>query len=116
VSCQEKCQESSYSQCRDQESSDCTTQCNSSGAIFCDGAYVSASDVNACVSALNEFLSSKISVTGSGVCSGNQCSGSGSVSCAAAPGGDSPNGAAWVLCGVMGAALVSGLRRRRGRA
>jgi MYXO-CTERM domain-containing protein len=116
VSCQEKCQESSYAQCRSELSSDCTTQCNSSGAIFCNGAYVNASDVDTCVSALNEILTSKISITATGSCSGDECSGKGSVSCAtAAPGTDSSNGSLWAIFAAMGVALVGGARRERRR-
>jgi hypothetical protein len=118
ASCQEQCQQSSYQQCRSDESSDCTTQCNTTGgAIFCDGDYVGASDVESCVTALNEVLTVHITAAANGTssCSGNECTapGAATVACAAAPGGigGSGGGLPWAL-GAAFAAGIAGNRRR----
>jgi hypothetical protein len=115
VTCQEQCQESSYAQCRSELSSDCTTQCQqTTGAIFCNGNYVSAGDVNACVSALNQILTTHITANGTASCSGNECTAQGQVSCAAAPVGSTGDGVLWAL-GAAVAAVATGVRRRARR-
>jgi len=114
VDCQEKCQESSYSQCQSELANDCTTQCDQSGAIFCNGAYVSAGDVNQCVAALNQILTTQITANGEASCSGDQCSGHGTVTCAASGAGLASNGPVWAL-GAAIAVGIAGLRKRTRR-
>jgi MYXO-CTERM domain-containing protein len=94
------------------------TQCQSTGAIVCNGEYVSASDVQQCVTSLNAVLTTQINATvtatGSSSCDGGECSGQGTVngkvSCAAAPG--SAGGPCWAF----GAALVGVIASVRRRA
>jgi MYXO-CTERM domain-containing protein len=94
------------------------TQCQSTGAIVCNGQYVNTSDVEQCVAALNGVLTAQISATttatGSSACDGSACgaqeSTTGKVSCTAAPGGNS-NGLFWALgAGALG--VIAGARRR----
>ena len=113
VQCQESCQESSFETCRSQLSSDCSTQCNSSsGAIFCNGQYVDANDVNACVDALNGILS--VHVTSH--CSGDECTvqASGSVNCDTAPSRSWPIG--WAGVGMAFVGVTGAVARRRRQA
>jgi hypothetical protein len=101
------------------------TQCQSSGAIFCDGNYVSTGNINQCVSALNSMLSTQINVMASATttCDGGDCTTTGTVnaksscSIASSPGagGNSGPGALWPI-GVGLAAVIGGLRRRSRRA
>ncbi len=115
--CQEQCQESSYAQCRADLANQCTTQCQESlGAIFCNGSYINASNVEQCIQQLDQILSAKIAVSGSSSCTGDQCSGEAqgkaSLSCSAATAGTAAGGL-WAI-GVAGAAVVA-VRRRRER-
>jgi hypothetical protein len=117
ATCQEQCQESSFAQCRSELASQCTTQCQQSiGAIFCNGSYISASDVEACIQELNTVLTVKIDASGSSSCTGNDCTGKGSatVSCAAAPVGTA-NGSFWAAVTAVLAAAMAGARRRHRR-
>ena len=115
ASCQEQCQESSFTTCKNELANDCTTQCQQSvGAIFCNGSYVAASDVDQCVSALNAVLTVKIAATASGSCSGNECNGTATVkttnvSCAATPA--RPARSLWAF-GTAIVALIAATRRR----
>lgn len=118
VTCQEDCQESSFDQCKNDLSNQCVTQCQgSTGAIVCNGSYVAADDVQQCIDALNGILSVQISATGSSSCSGDQCSGSATVTakslCSTSP-GDSSNASLWGLFAVVGVGLI-GARRRMTR-
>jgi hypothetical protein len=84
--------------------------------VICDGQFVNANDVDACVAEIEAALNIEVEVNGSaeGECAGNECSGEakGSVSCALAPiqAPTSP----WlglIAAGVAGALVVA--RRRR---
>ncbi len=87
------------------------------GAIFCNGSYINASDVEQCIQALNGVLTVKIEATASGSCSGNECSGEaqgkGVVSCSAAP-AEPAGGILWAA-GAAVAAAIAGVRRRTRR-
>jgi MYXO-CTERM domain-containing protein len=117
TTCQEQCQESSYDQCRTQLANNCTTQCQGeTGAIFCNGEYVNASDLQQCIDALNAILSVQISATGSASCDGGECNAEGAVTtkttCAASP-MDRRSGALWAFGAVGLAAIVAKRRRAR---
>jgi hypothetical protein len=102
------------------------TQCQDSGALFCDGSYVSANDVTQCISTLNTMLTTQISAnvtaTSSTTCDGGDCTTTGTVnaktSCSVASspgtGNDSGVGALWPF-GAAFAAVLGGLRRRSRR-
>jgi hypothetical protein len=117
ANCQEQCQESSYSQCKSELSNTCTTQCQqSTGAIFCDGSYVSADNVEQCISALNSMLSAQINATGSSSCDGGQCTASGTLtaktSCSIGSAvGAVSGGALWPIGAAL--AITVACRRRR---
>jgi MYXO-CTERM domain-containing protein len=115
TTCQEQCQESSYAQCRSQLASQCTTQCQESvGAIFCDGNYINASDVEQCIAALNGIITVKLEASGSSSCTGNDCTATGTakVSCSAAPVG-APSGSLWAFGAVIAGAFAAFRRRTR---
>jgi MYXO-CTERM domain-containing protein len=93
------------------------TQCNgATGAIFCNGNYVNASDVDQCIAALNGVLSVQISATGSSSCGDDDCNAQGSVttktSCSASPGGQA-GGEALFAFGAVFAAIAVARRRAR---
>jgi hypothetical protein len=100
------------------------TQCQSTGAIVCNGDYVNASNVQDCVTALNGVLTSHISAsgvaTGSSECDGGQCSAegtvSGKISCAVGP---QERAGSSLAVGAMGAlgliATARRVTRRRAR-
>jgi hypothetical protein len=118
-----KCQDSSIATCKQQLSSECTTKCQDTGAIFCNGSYVSAGDVQGCIDALNDILTTKISATitasGTNTCTGNNCSGTGTTtskfSCASAPssGPDGLLGLGALGLGFAGAAFRRVRRSKR---
>ena len=98
----------------------CEAQCDApSGALFCNGQYVNASDIEACISYLaTQGVDVDVSARGSLSCGLDGCEGSSdsSLGCSAAPGasasGVSGIFAALGLAGLAG--FFAARRRRRG--
>jgi hypothetical protein len=87
------------------------TQCNQSvGAIFCDGSYINATDVEQCVSDLNGVLTVKINASGSAKGTVNT-----TVNCSASPVPAESADGAFVAIGLAAAAAAIGARRRARR-
>jgi hypothetical protein len=96
----------------------CDAQCKRpEGVIMCDGQFVDANDVDACVAAIEAAIDIEVEGSASSDCSGNECSAEaeGSVSCAVAPGSSGSRG--MVGFSLLGALVAgAGMARRRRRA
>jgi hypothetical protein len=99
----------------------CNVQCQQpSGALFCDGQYVHASDVEACIEYLaTQGISVDVSARASLQCGPSGCTSTGSASVASACAVSTPAGgddaALGIGVGVMGLALVLNRFRFRAR-
>jgi hypothetical protein len=98
----------------------CRVQCQEpSGALFCNGQYVGASDVGSCINALLEQgLQVDVSARGEVTCDLSGCNSSGSASaggfaCAASPGQESPLPATAVALGMVAVGISAARRRNR---
>jgi hypothetical protein len=126
--CQAACSECCHGYCTTHYNFDCDFQCladvqggcsvqcqEPSGAIFCNGQYVHASDVQACIEYLaTQGITVDVSARASGTCDLHGCTGTGSASgCAASPG--SANGLAGALAFGAAAAVAGAIRSRRGK-
>jgi hypothetical protein len=109
MSCQISCQENASASC----TGGCKTQCQQpSGAIFCDGHFVDASDVQSCIDALVAAVNIHVALSGQGSCTGNTCQASAKASCGQiAPGNVPPLSPALIGLGL--AATAAGVARRR---
>lgn len=135
--CQEHCDKCCVGSCQTQVNFDCDFGCMAdvevnckasctkpAGGIFCNGQYVNATDVEACIKHLaTKNLNVDVSARASGGCTSGNCSGQGSVSiskpnvpgsgggCASTPGSSNGVSAVLALLGVvLGASLI---KRRR---
>jgi len=93
---------------------DCGVQCDAvAGAIFCNGQYVHASDVQACVNyLLTQGIKVDVSARGNVMCDATGCHGGGS-GCEAAPFGvGGPGFGRFAWCGVLAAMALTALVRR----
>ena len=113
--CDISCQEMGYASCESQLQGGCQGQCSApTGALFCNDQYVpvNPTQIASCESQLSSLLN--VSVTGSGSCSGNTCTGAASASCGQiAPGALPPlTESVFGLAAVVGAI---GATRRRAR-
>jgi hypothetical protein len=130
TNCQEHCTKCCTGSCTTQVNFDCDFQCFASlqggctaqctapqGAIFCNGQYVHASDVQACVTYLaTQGINVDVSARGSATCDLNGCKGVGSASgagCMMSPGSNAGlfGGVAW---GAI-ACVMARIRRRKGK-
>jgi hypothetical protein len=100
----------------------CKAQCDApSGALFCNGQYVGASDVDACINALlAQGLQVNAEAKGEVKCDLNGCDALGSANvgglgCSAspAPGSESPFAAMALAVGIAGAGISAARRRSR---
>lgn len=97
----------------------CTLQCQQpAGAIFCNGQYVHASDVQACIAYLAEQgVTVDVSARGSLECNGAGCQSEGSAAASACAvstlGAPGENGAAGLALAGAAIALVAARARRR---
>lgn len=115
VDCQIDCQGEAYVDCKANLEPICDAQCRRpEGVVMCDGQFVDAADVNACVAAIEAAIDIEVEGSASSECSGNECSAEaeGSVSCAVVPGED-PSRAPWNLAALGALFTVSVWRRGR---
>jgi hypothetical protein len=76
LTCDETCQSTGYASCESMLMGGCQTQCMTlKGALFCDGQFIDASNVDQCMSDLKALLNITVTASSSGSCSGNMCSG-----------------------------------------
>jgi hypothetical protein len=133
TNCQEHCTKCCSGSCTTQVNFDCDFSCMAdvevnckaqcqkpAGGIFCDGQFVNATDVQACIAYLASKLAIKVDISatasGSSGCTGDECGaeGSGSVKasgCAASPGSNNGVAGAFGLAGGLG--IVAFVRARR---
>jgi MYXO-CTERM domain-containing protein len=124
--CTAKCEASCSGSCQVEADVDCNIGCEAdleggckvqceepSGAIFCNGQYVDATDVEACIAYLAENFS--INLSGSIECTGTECVAQvGCGACMTAPSSSgSPLDLAALGAGALGVAAVIARRRRR---
>jgi MYXO-CTERM domain-containing protein len=88
----------------------CTAQCTEpSGGLFCNGQYVNATELEACIVALaNEGVQVDVSARGSVTCDLSGCDGEGSSGCSMTQAGGGSVGLA-----LFGLALLYWRRRRK---
>jgi len=114
-SCDIMCQENYSVMCSTTVQGGCNTQCSAiTGALFCNGEYVDLDNVNlqACEAQLSSLLNVNVSVSGSGSCSGGNCSGAASSSCGQiAPGAMPPVSESLFAVG-LGVGVIGAFRRR----
>jgi hypothetical protein len=116
--CSVKCQVKDSSSC-DITPASCTESCNGTGGVVvCNGqvVYVASSAAAAgqwYVSHLDaQFDVSKLMVTASASCSGDQCNAK--AACSASPGPSSTNGGGFLLAG-LGFVTIAAVRRRKSK-
>lgn len=117
IDCQIDCQGEAYLDCKTNMAEVCNAQCKRpEGVILCDGQFVDANDVNACVAAIEAAIDIEVEGSASSECTGNQCSAEaeGSVSCAVAPVHSGASGVG-SLAALGALAAVAGMARRRRR-
>lgn len=103
MDCQIGCQGELYVQCKTDFQATCEAQCEApSGAIFCEGQFIEASNVDDCVDALRNLLNAKVEFHA-------EASASASVTCAVA---DEPGRGGAALLG-FGLLCLAGLAWRR---
>lgn len=103
-------------QCFAKLSGGCDVQCKDpKGAIFCNGQYVGASDVDQCISYLStQGIKVDVSARGTVDCNLSGCKGTGSATgCSASPGVNA--GAGGAALAILGLAAGMTARRRRQR-
>lgn len=121
ATCNINCQAQGEASCETQITGGCTAACSSpKGAIFCNGQFVNASDVDNCVDALKSLLNIQVSGSASSSCDGGTCEaeaqGQASASCSAAP-GESPvsGGMLFAAIGMFGAAVARRKSQKKNR-
>ena len=132
TNCQEHCQTCCTGSCVTQTNYDCDYDCfaklqggcevqceDPSGAIFCNGQYVDAADVEACINELAEKgITVNVEARGEVTCDLNGCTGDGSASagiCSVSNVGLDGAAASGLSLGVLGIAIGLGARRRNNK-
>jgi len=113
--CVLSCQTDNYEDCQTETVNTCNTTCkDKGGALFCDGQYISASDLQACADQLASEFSFNIDVTAHAVATvTNKTDGTkNEVKCSFAPPASGGGGAA-ALGALAALGIVLGRRRRR---
>jgi hypothetical protein len=122
ASCNIDCQAKGEASCEATVTGGCKAQCTQpKGALFCDGQFVNASNLDDCVSSLVDLLHIQVSGSASSECDGGECSaeaqGQASASCSAAPNAgsnESPIGGSTLFAGV-GLLGIAVARRKKNR-
>lgn len=127
--CKEHCEQCCFGGCTTQVNFDCDFNCfaelkggcevqcsEPKGALFCNGQYVYASDIDACIQhLLAQGISVDASATASATCDANGCDLGAALDsgCAAAPGKTTGEAEGVMLLGVLGLGYAAARRRRR---
>lgn len=114
IDCQVKCQAPEFGTCQANISGGCKTQCESDGALFCDGEFIDhGGRLKECVAAIDAYITSHVKVYGeaSAECGDGSCmaEASAGISCecrSTEEGGPSP----WWTASLL---TLLGIRRRR---
>jgi hypothetical protein len=123
--CDEHCNTCCQGSCDTQLNFDCDLSCTAKveancdvacakpeGAIFCNGQYVNATDLKACITYLaTRSIKVDTSASGSLSCSGTDCAGVGELKGCST--GASANGYGFGMLAVVGTAMLRRLSRRR---
>lgn len=89
MDCQVSCQAEGYVDCKAELQGGCEAQCDSGdGAVFCDGQYAQATNIDDCVAAIEAAFNIEVKGYADAECSGNSCKAEAGCSCSA-PGGSS---------------------------
>lgn len=130
TNCQEHCQTCCTGSCTTQVNYDCDYQCFATlqggcdvqcekpdGALFCNGQFVNAADVDACITFLaNQGITVDVTARGEVKCDLNGCDGTGSAAagvCSVSNVGMESAAASTLSLGVLGLAMGLGARRRK---
>ncbi len=118
IDCQIDCQASGYVDCKASLQGGCEGACDApEGALFCDGQFISTSNVESCVAALEDAFNITVTYYANAECSGNTCKAEAGVGCSTAPESTSTGwGAAGILLGLASAGLTAARRVRRRKA
>ena len=111
-SCDISCQEMGYASCQTMVTGGCTAQCSEpQGALFCNGQFINLdpSQLEACQAQLTSLLN--IQFSGSGSCSGGNCTAAGTASCGQIAPGAMPMSEGFLAVG-LGAGIIGAVRRR----
>lgn len=118
LDCQISCQSELYVECKAELQGGCEVQCEApEGALFCNGQFVNASNVESCADAIIAAFDIEIEGYASAECEGNRCSAEAGASCACAQAPGAP-GFGWIVgLGLAGAtaglSVARRLRRRK---
>jgi hypothetical protein len=115
LNCDVSCQAKGYAGCTSSLQGGCQAQCTApSGAVFCNGQWINASDVQNCVNQIESLFNIQVSGSAMAGCEGGTCSaeaqGKASASCDMSPNAPPISGGLLFL-GVGG--LAAGIVRRR---
>jgi hypothetical protein len=121
LNCQIDCQTTVYTECEEELVKTCETTCkDDGGAIFCDGQFLSTTDLDGCVDEIAADLSIEIKVTAEVACDGDSCEAKSTVEkagsalgCSVSDGGAGGSGPGASMFGLGLALLV--FRRRASR-
>ena len=115
LNCYVNCEGSASASCQSMLSGGCQAQCTApSGAVFCNGQWINASDVQSCVNQIESLFNVTVSGSASAGCEGGTCTaeaqGQASASCDMSP--NAPPISGGLLCLGLGG-LAAGIMRRR---
>jgi MYXO-CTERM domain-containing protein len=109
VDCQIDCQADGFASCTADVQGGCEAQCQKpEGALFCDGQFVDASNLEECKAALKALFDIEVYAEGSASCEGNTCQAEGEVGCSCTADPGAPG-----LAGLLGFGALVAMRRRR---
>ena len=127
ATCKAKCDASCSGSCDVRADVDCNVSCESElkggceaqcsepkGALFCDGRYVNAANIDDCLAYL-ATINIKVDASGSVTCTNGDCNATGEagVSCSTLPVGSAPLDVGAIATAVVGLGFVVSRRRRR---
>ena len=114
-SCDVKAQVDCHVSCEADLKGGCEAQCSEpKGALFCDGQYVDAANIDDCIAYL-ATININVSATGSAECTDGNCTAEGeaSIGCSTQPVGSAPLDVGAVATLAVGLGFVVSRRRRR---
>jgi len=112
VDCQVMCQSEAYVDCQTELTGGCETSCTEpTGGLFCDGQYVDATSLEACIAEIQSSFDVTVDRSATAVCDDTGCTATADVSagCSAVP-GTSNTDAGWLA--FLGLPLLALFRRR----
>lgn len=113
-SCDVKAQVDCHVDCEAKLKGGCETQCSEpKGALFCDGQYVDAANIDDCLAYL-ATININVDASGSAECNNGNCTAEGeaSIGCSTQPVGSAPLDVGAIATAVVGLGFVVSRRRR----